>query len=161
MSIDFQAIALRPALSDDDPFLFEVYASSRGEDLAAMGWEPEPIRAFLETQYSAHKVFQKNDYPQTDDKIIMLGDERIGRIVVLRSDREIRLVDIALLPQYRNAGLGTHLVRGLMAEAAKLGLPFRLQLIRSNPAVALFEQLGLVRTGETGSHYQMEWQANK
>ena len=161
MAINFQSIGLRPALPDDDPFLFEVYASSRGDDLVTMGWEPEPIRAFLETQYSAHKVFTKNDYPHTDDSIIMLGDERIGRIVVLRSDREIRLVDIALLPQYRNAGLGTHLVRELMTEAAKLGLPFRLQLIRSNPAVALFEQLGLVRTGETGSHYQMEWKAQQ
>jgi ribosomal protein S18 acetylase RimI-like enzyme len=161
LAINFQSISLRPVTSDDDPFLFEVYASSRGEDLATMGWEPEPIRTFLETQYSAQKVFLKNDYPETDDRIIMLGRERIGRIVVLRNDREIRLVDIALMPQYRNAGLGTHLVRDLMSEAAKLSIPFRLQLIRSNPAVALFEQLGLVRTGETGSHYQMEWQAQK
>jgi len=157
LSIDFQSIALRPALSDDDPFLFEVYASSRGDDLTAMGWEAEPIRTFLETQYAAQQVFLKNDYPETNDNIIMLGSERIGRIVVLRSQQEIRLVDIALLPQYRNAGIGTHLVRKLLAEAAQLRIPFRLQLIRSNPAVGLFEQLGLVRTGETGSHYQMEW----
>lgn len=160
MAINLQSITLRPALPDDAPFLFEVYASSRGDDLIAIGWEAEPIRTFLETQYAAQQVFLKNDYPQTDDSIIMLESERIGRIVVLRSEREIRLVDIALLPQYRNTGIGTHLVRGLMGEARQLQLPFRLQLIRSNPAVALFEELGLVRTGETGSHYQMEWQAD-
>ena len=161
MAINFQSISLRATEPEDDPFLFEVYASSRGEDLATMGWEAEPIRTFLETQYSAQKVFLKNDYPDTDDRIILLGGERIGRMVVLRNEREVRLVDIAIMPQYRNAGLGTHLVRELMSEAARLGVPFRLQLIRSNPAVALFEELGMIRTGETGSHYQMEWQAKK
>jgi ribosomal protein S18 acetylase RimI-like enzyme len=157
--IDFQTIELRPAESDDDPFLFEVYTSSRGEDLAEMGLEAGAIRTFLETQYAAHQVFFQNDYPETDDSIIMRESERIGRMVVLRGEREIQLVDIALLTTYRNAGIGAYLVKQLLAEAERLDKVFRVQVMRISPAVALFERLGLVRIGETGSHYQMEWRA--
>ncbi|MEP6707474.1 MAG: GNAT family N-acetyltransferase [Pyrinomonadaceae bacterium] len=157
---NLQSIALRPLEADDDAFLFEVYQSSRGEDLTSMGWDVERVLNFLETQYAAQQRFLKANYPEGEDRIIMLGTQPIGRLVVERTDQEIRVVDVAVLPQYRNAGIGTHLIRELLAEAARLGKPFRTQIIRSSTAMALFERLGIVKTGETGSHYQMEWRAD-
>ncbi len=157
---NLQSIALRSLEADDDAFLFEVYQSSRGEDLTSMGWDAERVRNFLETQYAAQQRFLKANYPQREDRIIMLDTQPIGRLVVERTDQEIRVVDVALLPQYRNSGIGTHLIRELLAEAARLGKPFRTQIIRSSTAIGLFERLGIVKIGETGSHYQMEWRAD-
>ena len=160
MSINLQSLALRPSGPDDEVFLFELYASSRGGDLAVMGWDAEQIRNFLETQYAAQQRFFKANYPESDDRIVTLESKPIGRLMVQKTEQEIRGIDIALLPEYRNAGIGTRLVSELLAEAAHSRKPFRVQVIRSSTAVALCERLGLVKTGETGSHYQMEWRAD-
>jgi ribosomal protein S18 acetylase RimI-like enzyme len=154
-----QSIALRPALPDDEAFLLEVYTSNRGDDLAALDWPNDRIRDFLATQYAAQQLFFKTDYPQANELIILRESDRIGRIIVERGEHELRIVDIALLPPHCNAGVGTYVIKELLAEAGRLRRVLRLQVMRSNPAVGLFERLGLVRTGETGSHYQMEWRA--
>ena len=65
----------------------------------------------------------------------------------------------ALLPEYRNQGIGTLLLRQLQEEANRGRKPLRLQIIRFNRAVNLLERLGFVRTSETGTHFQMEWMA--
>lgn len=160
MNWDIKDLIQRETLPDDEAFLFEVYQSSRGDDLTALGWDAERVRNFLETQYAAQQRFLQAGYPQGEDRIIMLDTQPIGRILVERNEQEIRVVDVALLPQYRNSGIGTYLVRELLAEAARLGKPFRAQVIRSSAAVGLFERLGIVKIGETGSHYQMEWRAD-
>ena len=157
---DIKELTERETLPEDEAFLFEVYLSSRGDDLTEMGWDRERVRNFLETQYAAQQRFLKANYPQGEDRIITLDTQPIGRIVVERNDQEIRVIDIALLPQYRNSGIGTYLIRELLAEAAQLGKPFRTQVIRSSAALGLFERLGIVKIGETGSHYQMEWRAD-
>jgi GNAT superfamily N-acetyltransferase len=89
----------------------------------------------------------------------MLAGAPVGRWIVDRRENEVRCIDIALLPRHRNAGVGSFLIRQLQDEAGRLGKPLRLQVIRFSRAVALFERLGFVRTSETGTHFQMEWQA--
>ena len=160
MNWDIKDLTQRETLPDDEGFLFEIYLSSRGDDLTAMGWDAERSRNFLETQYAAQQRFLKANYPQGEDRVIILDTQPIGRIVVERNDQEIRVADVALLPQYRNSGIGTYLIRELLTEAARLGRPFRTQVTRSSAALSLFERLGVVKIGETGSHYQMEWRAD-
>ena len=160
MNWDIKSLTQRETLPDDEAFLLEVYLSSRGDDLTALGWDAERIRKFLETQYAAQQRFFKANYPQGEDRIIMLDTQPIGTIVVDRNELEIRVVDVALLPQYRNSGIGTYLVRELLAEAAEQGKPFHTQVLRSSAAIDLCERLGIVKIGETGSHYQMEWRAD-
>ncbi len=154
-----QSIALRPVLPDDESFLFEVFTSDRLADLAALNWPHDRIVDFLSQQYAAQQRFFQTDYPHANQLIILRAADRVGMMVVAREVREIRLVDIALLPPYRNAGMGTYLIQELLAEAAGLGGSFLVQIMRTSPAVRLFERLGLVKIGETGSHYQMEWRA--
>jgi GNAT superfamily N-acetyltransferase len=81
----------------------------------------------------------------------------VGRLVVERRDHEIRCIDLALLPEYRNAGIGISLIQQLQDYAERAGKPLRLQVIRFSRAVNLFERSGFVRTSETGTHFQMEW----
>jgi ribosomal protein S18 acetylase RimI-like enzyme len=81
----------------------------------------------------------------------------VGRFTFEPREHEIRCVDLALLPQYRDAGIGTRLIRELQTEAKKQKKPLRLQVIRFSRAVSLFERLGFQRISETGTHFQMEW----
>ena len=153
------SIRLRPATFDDEDFLLEVYKSSRGDDLRELGWSEDRIEEFLRMQYEAQQRFFDSEYSQANNQIILLEDRPVGRMFVDRREHEIRCLDVALLPEYRNAGMGTFLLRQLQDEARRASKPLRLQIIRFNRAVNLFERLGFMRTSETGMHFQMEWLA--
>ena len=150
-------VSLRPVTPGDEDFLLRVYKSSRGEDLRGLGWDEDRISEFLEMQYEAQGNFHASDFPNASDEVILLDSQPVGRLIVDRRADEIRLVDLALLPDYRNRGLGSRLIQSLKEEATLQRKPLRLQLIRFNRALGLFERLGFMRTSETGTHFQMEW----
>ncbi len=154
---DWNSISLRPATSEDQEFLREVFKSSRGEDLRGLGWEENRIGEFLDMQFDAQKRLGQDDYQQADDQIVLSAAQPAGRLTVERRDHEIRCVEVALLPAHRNTGIGTFLIRQLQDEARLANKPLRLGVIRFSRAVSLFERLGFVRTSETGTHFQMEW----
>ena len=108
---------LRDATPDDEAFLFEVYASTRMEELAATGWNDNQKRAFIQMQFLARERSQ----PRVDSKIILLNGRAIGRMLVDRGETAILLRDIALLTEYRNAGIGSRLIQELMKEATLAG----------------------------------------
>ena len=155
--IDVDSITLRPAAADDQDFLLELYKSSRGEDLRRLGWSENEVDHFLEKQYEAHRTFEQRDYAHAVDELILFSKQRIGRLQVDHAPDEIRCLDISLLPAWRNQGLGSYLIRRLQNESADQHKPLRLQVIRFNRAVNLFERLGFATASETGTHFQMEW----
>lgn len=151
------SITLRPATPEDAQFLLALYKSSRGDDLRGLGWEEPRVSEFLDMQYEAQQRFHANEYGRRVDQIVVRNGEPIGRLMFEPREHEIRCVDIALLPEHRNAGCGAHLLRELQAEAKRQKKPLRLQVIRFNRAIPLFERLGFQRISETGTHFQMEW----
>jgi len=157
MTLDPQTLSLRPVSTDDEAFLLEVYKSSRGDDLRGLAWDEERISEFLEMQYEAQQRFHESEYKRANDEIILVAGQPAGRLIVERRDYEIRCVDVALLPEHRNHGIGAFLIGRLQDEAGHGGKPLRLQVIRFSRAVNLFERAGFVRTSETGTHFQMEW----
>jgi ribosomal protein S18 acetylase RimI-like enzyme len=100
-------------------------------------------------------------YPDAEHRVVLLSDRPVGRLIVVRGDREILLADIALLPEFRNAGIGARLIKDLCAEAADAGLPVKLQVLKFNRAARLYERLGFHLTGENQTHFQMEWRSQE
>jgi ribosomal protein S18 acetylase RimI-like enzyme len=148
-------ITLRPVGPDDENFLYEVYRSARAEEMAAWGWEASQQELFLKMQLKARDQSHLMHYQAIDDHLILCGDEKIGRLIVSRNAEEIRLVDISLLSQYRNAGIGASLIEALFAEAGER--PVRLQVDKANAqARRLYERMGFSLIGETQTHFQME-----
>ncbi len=148
-----------PVCPDDEAYLFQVYASTRSEEVAAWGWDAAQQDAFLRMQWRAQQVSYQRQYPDADHRVVVHHDQRVGRLIVVRAEQAIRLADIALLPEFRRAGLGTLLVQELQAEAAQAGKTLQLQVMKNNPARRLYERLGFCVAGENGTHYAMEWRA--
>jgi len=156
-SNDSVSITLRPALPEDEAFLCAVYASTRRDELAACGWDQAQQEAFLQMQFNCQRQSYGWQYPRAEHQVILRDGQPVGRIIVHRTEEEILLVDIALLPEHRNAGIGGALVRDLFAEASTAGKPVRLHVERFNRARQLYERLGFVCIGDTGMHFLMEW----
>jgi ribosomal protein S18 acetylase RimI-like enzyme len=152
-------VALRPERAGDEPFLFEVYACTREEELALTNWDEPARRAFLDMQFAAMRRGYGGMYPAGEFLIISLGERAVGRMVLNRTAEEIRVVDLALLPAYRHAGIGTILMRRVCAEAAQTGKPVRLCVLKNSRAVRWYERLGFAKTEEAGLYDQMEWRA--
>ena len=147
---------LRPFAPEDQEFLFKVYASTRLHELAPLGWSGPQQEAFLRMQFNAQQRWYEMSYASADHNIILLEGQPVGRIMVMRGPHKNHLVDIALLSEYRNRGLGARLIGELVAESKKAGIPVGLQVLKNNPAIHLYERLGFVRTGEDDLYYQME-----
>jgi ribosomal protein S18 acetylase RimI-like enzyme len=150
-------VTLRPARPEDEAFLYQLYAGTRAAELAALDWSSAQQEAFLSLQFRAQQAHYA-EYPNADPQIIVEVDRAIGRLLVSRLADEIRLVDIALLPQWRGRGIGAALIQQLLDEAALLGKPVRLHVEKSNPAQRLYQRLGFTPLADIGLYYLMEWQ---
>jgi len=107
-------------------------------------------------QFNAQRRWYETAYGQAEHQLILVDEEPAGRILTAREGDAYRLVDIALLTEYRNRGIGTQLLRELIAKSEKDKLSVVLQVVKSNPALHLYERLGFVKTGEDSMYYQME-----
>ncbi len=150
-------VTLRPAGTEDEAFLYELYASTRNQEMATWGWADAQREMFLKMQFTARTGHYKRQFKGADHHIIILDGEKIGRLYVLRNDREILLVDIALLPKHQGGGVGSGLIRDLQDEARKTGKPVLLHVEKTNSALRLYERLGFARVDENDTHFEMKW----
>lgn len=152
-----QAIALRPITPVDQPFLYTLYASTRTDELALLPWSEAQKSAFLQMQFAAQTAFYQQSFAQATFSIVCLADEPIGRFYVARQVEDIHLIDITLLPAYRNQGIGAHLLCNLLAEGTLRQTPVRLQVAVGNPAQRLYSRLGFAPHETTGVYLTMVW----
>lgn len=150
------AITLRREEPADEPLLFKLYCSSRVEEIAAWGWPPAQQEAFLKMQFNGRRHSYRAQFPEADGRIILLETNPIGRLLVYRTTNEIVVIDIALLPEHRNRGIGSAIMRGVLTEPAAAQAKVRLHVLKSSPAGNLYTRLGFVRVGEDELYFQME-----
>ncbi len=148
---------LRPATEADRAFLLDLYASTRADELALVDWDDDTKRAFVEHQFSAQDAHYREHYDGATFDVIEVDGQPAGRLYVHRGDRDIRIMDIAVAPEFRGRGIGTALVERLMAEAESSGRSLSIHVEMNNPARALYERLGFVPEGTHGVYVLMRW----
>lgn len=153
-----EAITLRPVRLEDEAFLHEVYASTRQAELDATGWDAAQREAFLRSQFASQHRHYTTHFADAQFSVIERGGQSVGRLYVHRGAVEIGLVEIALLPAHRGAGIGGRMVKEVIAEAERTGLPVGAYVECGNDGSRrFFERLGFVVVGQEGAHFRIEW----
>jgi len=160
MPADFSP-RLRPITPADESFLARVYASTRWEELAPTGWSDEEKAVFCRRQFDAQSTHYREHYPEAAFQIIERDGEPIGRLYVARWEKEIRIVDISLLPECRGTGLGTKLLRDLQKEARTSGKSLTIHVERFNRALQLYQRLGFKEIEDKGVYLLMKWESDE
>ena len=146
--------AVEPAI--DAELLCAVYASTRADELAIVPWTDAEKEAFLRMQFVAQDRYWREQRPDAAFDVILVRGRPAGRLYVDRSAAEIRIVDIALLPEHRGRGVGTLLIRRVLDEGSQTGRPVTIHVERANPARALYERLGFRQISTTGVYDLLE-----
>jgi ribosomal protein S18 acetylase RimI-like enzyme len=149
---------LRPVTEQDEELLIRLYATTRADEVAAWGWSAEQQDAFLRMQYHAQKRTYDLIYSDSVYSIIEADQGKpAGRLILSYLDGDTVLTDIALLPEWRNRGIGAAVIAGVLEKAGQDNRAVRLQVLKGNPAARLYERLGFVETGESATHINMKW----
>jgi ribosomal protein S18 acetylase RimI-like enzyme len=149
---------LRPVVDGDRPFLVALYGSVREPELAHLPWDDAMRTAFVEQQFAAQDAHYRTNYPGATLDVVEVDGEAAGRLYVHRGPSDIRIMDIAMAPMWRGQGIGTGLLRDLMAEAEESGRKLSIHVEQNNPARTLYERLGFQPAGEHGVYVLMERQ---
>ncbi len=156
-------VTLRAVTPEDDEFLLAVYASSREEELAQVPWAEGQKESFVRLQFDTQRAEYEARFPEARYEVILIDGQPAGRLWVGEAADEMRLLDIALLPEFQNRGVGRLVVGGLIEEAARKSLPLRhMVFILNAGAKRFYERMGFVVFEEFGGGYlHMEWRPEK
>ena len=151
-------IELRPVCAADEDLLVRIYAGTREQVRGVVHWERDEWEAFVRMQHDAQRRHYESRFPDASHSVVVRNGEPVGRIWVHRATHEIRLLDIAILPEHRGRGIGTHLILDLQSEARDTGVPLRHSVEHYNDgARRLYERLGFIAVETRGLHTLMEW----
>ncbi len=147
------AFSLRPMRSADQAFFFQVYASTRQDEMDLLDWPPEQKKAFLGMQFELRERQYRLEYPEAVREIILCNDNPAGAMITRETSDAIQLVDIALLPEFRQSGIGTTILCCLQKKGKRIVL----NVLRENPAAHLYSRLGFVLVAKDSMYQKMEW----
>ena len=150
-------IRLRSVHPDDREFLLRVYASVREEELAPVNWTREQKDAFVRMQFEAQTRFYEENYIGAKFQVILADDVPAGRLYIHPRANEIRIMDIALLPEFRGRGIGSALLNEILDDARAANQNVSIHVERMNPALHLYERLGFCLQEDKGVYLLLEW----
>lgn len=154
-SVQTRSITLRPITDDDMNFLYNVYRSTRIDEPGISDWPKHEKEQFILDQFTMQHAQYMVNYNEADFMKIIVDNKEVGRLYIHRQVDDIRLVDIALLKQYRNKGIGTKLIHDLVEESDKTHVPLSLHVEYYNRVISLYERLGFKKEGESGVYHYM------
>jgi ribosomal protein S18 acetylase RimI-like enzyme len=150
-------ISLRDSTLEDEPFLRKVYACTREQELAMTQWNEEQRAAFLRFQFDAQHAHYRQQYPDASYQVILSDADPVGRMYVARRPSEIKVLDLTVLPQHRNKGIGSQLMNEILSEANNDGKAVLIWVEQTSPAQELFKRLGFSKIEDDGYQDLLEW----
>ena len=155
---DGGTVELRPVSESDNEFLLSVYGSTRADEMAQVEWAEGQQEMFLRWQFDMQRREYHARFPDADYCVIVVDQQPAGRIWVGTDREQIRLLDIALLPQFQNRGVGTALLQRLMTRAENENKALRhMVFVLNNNADRFYERLGFKKIEDFGAYKHMEW----
>jgi len=140
-----QGIAYRAALESDIDFLYALHIATMKEYVDRVwGWDDRAQESSFRQNYAPAQI-----------QIITLDGKDVGMLSLEERQEDVFLRVIEIHPEYQGKGIGTALIKKIIAEGAKNRKPVRLQVLKVNPAKGLYDRLGFSTVEETSTHYIM------
>jgi ribosomal protein S18 acetylase RimI-like enzyme len=156
-----QVLTLRPTRTDDQEFLYRLFSLVYSEKLQLVPLSAEEKKTLVELMYQGFTRHYDSLAPASDDRLVLLNNESIGRMILLQTREEIRLADLAILPQYRGIGIGSALISQLQTESLMSKRPVHLQVGRFDRALRLYQRLGFYKIDTIGPYLHLEWSSQR
>jgi ribosomal protein S18 acetylase RimI-like enzyme len=148
-------VTLRPATDADYAFMRGLYASAREEEMERFPLDDAQKKAFLDQQFAAQFAHYGIHYPTCERNIVEQDGVPVGRFWVDEWHDQIRIVDIALVPGCRGAGIGSRLLQQLLDRARATNKPVTIHVEAFNPALRLYQRLGFEQVDTNGVYLLM------
>jgi len=141
------SVSLRQATARDSEFAFQMKRAALGEYVRQVwGWDEEE-------QWRLHQ----RRFASQDFRVIVVAGADSGILALSHGSDCLRVNQLLLLPEYQGRGFGTACMRQVIEDAARGGLPVRLQVLRVNRrAIEFYRRLGFRDAGEDEIHTRME-----
>ncbi len=154
-NIDLRLLGFRPIRDDDLEFLYTVYRSTRIDEIGVALWPEKEKEEFLRHQFDLqHTQYMKN-YNNPSFEIILFDNNPIGRIYINWGEDDIRIIDIALLKEYRNRGIGSKILHDLIKKSEEENIQLSIHVECYNPAKKWYKNLGFTVVKESGVYLFM------
>jgi GNAT superfamily N-acetyltransferase len=144
--IDCSRIRLIPADETHKEFSYQVKKAAEGEYIISMfGWDED-----------IQRDFHAKAWQQQKPDIITYDGKLIGTIATIESEDCVEIGQFFILPEYQKKGIGTHLLRGILDKADRLGKNVTLKFLTNNPVKSLYSRNGfrLVYTSDVAYHME-------
>jgi ribosomal protein S18 acetylase RimI-like enzyme len=148
---------LRPETDDDLPFLMQLFASTRADELAIVPWSEEQKRAFLIQQFGAQRKHYRSFLADTSYDVLERDGVPVGRLYLNERRTRAHIVDIVLMPGSRGKGVGTAIITALQDYARARGKGVDIFVERNNPARSLYDRMAFKVIREEDIYLEMDW----
>jgi ribosomal protein S18 acetylase RimI-like enzyme len=150
-------IQLKIRDENDSKFLFQLFSEIKTAELNANAW-PESMRnQLILMQYNGYEQMIKSEYPNAEDYVIIADNKKTGRLQLEVDDSSIRIINISLLPAFHGNGIGTKIIKDVLAQADLKNKPVYLEVDKVNQAFTLYKRLGFNICGEDEIKYSMKY----
>lgn len=140
-----------------EEFLYQVFYSTKQEEAVSWGFPPEEADSFIRTQWVIRQQAYQLQYPYAKTELIIDNHRWIGSLMTLRTEEALHLIDLALLPTYRNQQHGSSIITKLQQDASERHIPILLHVLAMNPALRLYQRMGFHITGNHEPYLSMQW----
>lgn len=150
-------IQLVDRTSEDDALWRKVFEEWAKEYFAGLQMGPEQLESIIAMQYEAQCADYSSNYPAARSQVVVFKGEKVGRLIWSTEHGDLHIIDLGLLPSLRGQGVGTKVIRHLLAIATEANLDVRFYVEKMNPAIRLYERLGFKVVEDLTGHLRMAW----
>jgi ribosomal protein S18 acetylase RimI-like enzyme len=118
------------------------------ETFSSLDMLEEQKNELLRSQFNAQQQQYRSQFPMADFELVLSNEDPIGSLFALRGPEEFVLIDISLLPDHRNCGIGGRLITSLIQQANDASKPLQAHVLKNNPAWHLWQRLGFEEVDE-------------
>jgi GNAT superfamily N-acetyltransferase len=148
-------VVLRPEQSSDADFLYALFRSHMLEELALMPIDAATKEHLVRMQFISQTATYRAQFPQAHFDIVEQDGSPIGRLIVDTGADAGCIVDFALLPERRGAGLGTAILAAVLLDQRR---PVLSKVLYNNEAsLRMCRRVGFVHIGGELPFLQLEW----